>query len=158
MDLKAIEQLLRAHKSGELDTTTAAREISALHFEDIGHARVDHARAARQGFPEVVFGAGKTRAQPYYANAMDLRLSENYGQLRAADADGKPLPKVYVKVYARLADGSVKFHKDGYTDVRGRFDYASVNTPERQPIQRFSVLVLSEDRGAVIREAGPPPQ
>jgi len=63
MDLKAIEQLLRAHKSGELDTQAAAREIGALHFEDIGHARVDHARAARQGFPEVVFGAGKTRAQ-----------------------------------------------------------------------------------------------
>jgi pyridinium-3,5-biscarboxylic acid mononucleotide synthase len=63
MDLKAIEQLLRAHKSGELDTQAAAREIGALHFEDIGHARVDHARATRQGFPEVVFGAGKTRAQ-----------------------------------------------------------------------------------------------
>ncbi len=63
MDLQAIEHLLRAHKSGELDTTAAAREIGALHFEDIGHTRVDHARAARQGFPEVVFGAGKTRTQ-----------------------------------------------------------------------------------------------
>ena len=71
---------------------------------------------------------------------------------------GKPLSKVYVKVYAKLADGSVKFHKDGYTDIRGRFDYASVNTPERQAIERFSVLVLSEDRGAVIREAVPPQQ
>ena len=63
MDLKAIEQLLRAHKRGELDTEGAAREIGALHFEDLGYARLDHARAARQGFPEVVFGAGKTRAQ-----------------------------------------------------------------------------------------------
>ena len=59
---------------------------------------------------------------------------------------------------AILADGSVKFHKDGYTDLRGRFDYASVNTPERQAIQRFSVLILSEERGAVIREAAPPQQ
>src|SRR5256714_2502148 len=63
MDLKAIEQLLRAHKQGELSAEAAAREIGALHFEDIGHAHVDHAREARQGFPEVVFGAGKTRAQ-----------------------------------------------------------------------------------------------
>jgi len=61
-------------------------------------------------------------------------------------------------VYARLADGSVKFHKDGYTDLRGRFDYASVNTPERQAIQKFSVLVLSETKGAVIREAATPQQ
>src|ERR687885_1108018 len=62
MDLRELERLLRAFKSGELDEGEAARRISNLHFEDIGHTRVDHARAARQGFPEVVFGAGKTRA------------------------------------------------------------------------------------------------
>src|SRR5215204_3801290 len=63
MDIKELERLLRAFKQGELDDAEAARRISNLHFEDLGHARVDHARAARQGFPEVVFGAGKTRAQ-----------------------------------------------------------------------------------------------
>jgi len=63
MDLKELERLLRAFKQGDLDDAEAARRISNLHFEDLGHARVDHARAARQGFPEVVFGAGKTRAQ-----------------------------------------------------------------------------------------------
>ena len=69
---------------------------------------------------------------------------------------GKAVSKVYVKVYARLADGSVKFHKDGYTDLRGRFDYVSVNTPERQAAERYAILVLSEDRGAAIREVAPP--
>jgi hypothetical protein len=103
-----------------------------------------------------VSAGGKTRSLPYYANAMDVRLMENYGQVRAADAAGKPLPKVYVKVYARLANGQVKFHKDGYTDLRGRFDYASVSTHEPQPIVRYAVLVLSDDRGALIREANPP--
>jgi NCAIR mutase (PurE)-related protein len=63
MDLKELESLLRAFKRGELEEPEAARRISELHFEDLGHARVDHARAARQGFPEVVFGMGKTRAQ-----------------------------------------------------------------------------------------------
>jgi NCAIR mutase (PurE)-related protein len=63
MDLREIEQLLRAHKAGELDTPDAARRLSNLHFEQTEHARIDHARAARQGFPEVVFGVGKTRAQ-----------------------------------------------------------------------------------------------
>ncbi|MDB5306990.1 MAG: hypothetical protein JWO38_1192 [Gemmataceae bacterium] len=106
-----------------------------------------------------VTGAGKARVVTYFASEMDVKITENYGQLKVADAvGGKPLGKVYVKVYAKLADGSVKFHKDGYTDLRGRFDYVSVNTPERQPVQRFSVLVLSEDRGAVIREQGPPQQ
>ncbi|HEX8920503.1 MAG TPA: hypothetical protein VF766_03435, partial [Pyrinomonadaceae bacterium] len=63
MDLSEIEKLLRAFRGGELETSEAARLIRDLHYEDIGYARVDHARAFRQGFPEVVFGAGKTRAQ-----------------------------------------------------------------------------------------------
>jgi NCAIR mutase (PurE)-related protein len=63
MDLKELERLLAAHKSGELETNHAARLIHDLHFEDIGYARVDHSRSSRQGFPEVVFGAGKTREQ-----------------------------------------------------------------------------------------------
>ena len=104
-----------------------------------------------------VAAAGKTRSAPYYSSAMDLKLFENQGQLKVSNREGtKPLAKVYVKVYARLADGSVKFHKDGYTDLRGRFDYATVSTPEKQPIARFSVLVLSEDQGATIRETNPP--
>ena len=50
--------------------------------------------------------------------------------------------KALGKVYARLANGQVKFHKDGCLDLRGRFEYVSVNTPERTAIERFSVLVL----------------
>lgn len=63
MDLREIEKLLRQHREGHLDEREAARLIRDLNYEDVGYARVDHARAARQGFPEVVFGAGKTREQ-----------------------------------------------------------------------------------------------
>jgi hypothetical protein len=104
-----------------------------------------------------VIAAGKTRTVPHFASTMTVTMSESYGQLKVTDtAGGKAVPKVYVKVYAKLADGSVKFHKDGYTDLRGRFDYSSVNTPERQAIERFAILVLSDDRGASIRDVAPP--
>lgn len=63
MDQNELERLLEAFKKGELPSDEAARQIRNLHYEDVGYARVDHARATRQGFPEVVFGAGKTRAQ-----------------------------------------------------------------------------------------------
>ena len=107
---------------------------------------------------EIVAG-GKTRSQPYYANALEVTLQENYGQLKVVNAaTSKALPKVYVKVYVRLADGTVKFHKDGYTDLRGKFDYASVSTPEKSPINRFSILVLSDEFGALIKETNPPAQ
>src|SRR5207248_2962891 len=104
-----------------------------------------------------VTAAGKTRTVAHFATTMSVTMAENYGQLQVADATaGKAVGKVYVKVYAKLADGSVKFHKDGYTDLRGRFDYSSVNTPERLAIERFAILVLSEDRGAMIRDVTPP--
>lgn len=38
-------------------------DLTGATFEDLGFARVDHARSARQGFPEVVFGQGKTPSQ-----------------------------------------------------------------------------------------------
>jgi hypothetical protein len=104
-----------------------------------------------------ISAGGKTRSAPYYASAMEVKVTENYGQLRVTDTQtGKALPKVYVKAYARLADGTVKFYKDGYTDLRGRFDYASVSTPEKTPVERIAVLVLSDEHGALIREAAPP--
>lgn len=68
------------------------------------------------------------------------------------------MPKTYVKTYVRLADGQVKFWKDGYTDLRGRFDYSSVSTPEKVPPHRFAILVLSEQHGAQIRDVAPPAQ
>ena len=63
MDQNELEKLLNAFKSGDLDSRDAVERIKNLHFEDIGFARVDHSRAARLGFPEVVFGGGKTRTQ-----------------------------------------------------------------------------------------------
>lgn len=58
-----IQAVLRAHASGDLDQPAAVERIRNLAFENIGYARVDHARAYRQGFPEVIFGQGKTSLQ-----------------------------------------------------------------------------------------------
>ena len=54
--------------------------------------------------------------------------------------------------------GKVRFHKDGYTDLRGRFDFASLSGPNRTGAQQYAILVLSESDGAVIREVDAPVQ
>ncbi len=106
-----------------------------------------------------VVGGGQTQSQAYYSNALAVQVVENYGQVRVSqEKSGAPLAKVYVKVYARSKDGSVKFYKDGYTDLRGYFDYASLSTNELDFVDKFSVLILSDEFGAVVREAGPPKQ
>ena len=102
-------------------------------------------------------GAGVRRTQAYYANTLRVQMIEAYGQLAVAHAETrKPLAKAYVKVYARMNGGEVRFFKDGYTDFRGRFDYVSLNTNELDNVDRLSVLVLSDEFGAVVREAAPP--
>jgi NCAIR mutase (PurE)-related protein len=63
MDIKQLEHLIESFKRDGLDTHQTAKAIQNLFYEDVGYARVDHARAERQGFPEVVFGKGKSREQ-----------------------------------------------------------------------------------------------
>jgi NCAIR mutase (PurE)-related protein len=46
-----------------MSSDAAADAIANLSYEDIGFAKVDHARAHRQGFPEVIFGLGKSPDQ-----------------------------------------------------------------------------------------------
>jgi NCAIR mutase (PurE)-related protein len=63
MKTSEIERILASHAAGELSISQATENIKNLSYEDIGYARIDHARATRQGFPEVIFGAGKSRSQ-----------------------------------------------------------------------------------------------
>ena len=63
MKSEEIEQILRSHTAGELSTAQATDRIKHLSFENIGYARVDHDRSDRQGFPEVIFGEGKSPRQ-----------------------------------------------------------------------------------------------
>lgn len=63
MKTSDIEKILLLYSAGDLNAEDAATKIRDLSFEDIGYARVDHARAERQGFPEVILGQGKTPEQ-----------------------------------------------------------------------------------------------
>ncbi|MEK6262775.1 MAG: hypothetical protein AABP62_29610 [Planctomycetota bacterium] len=104
-----------------------------------------------------VVAAGQTKTQAYYSHSLAVQVIENYGQVKVThQTTAKPVAKAYVKVYAQMADGQVKFYKDGYTDLRGRFDYASLNTNDLDVATKFSVLIMSDDHGALVREAAPP--
>lgn len=60
MTEEQIRKILDQHKTGVVTTEEVLHRLRALPFEDLGFANVDHHRSLRQGFPEVVFGAGKT--------------------------------------------------------------------------------------------------
>jgi hypothetical protein len=63
MHADAIRQLLASVRSGELGVDEAVERLRRLPFEQMPFATVDHHRAVRCGFPEVVFCPGKTPEQ-----------------------------------------------------------------------------------------------
>lgn len=63
MQTEEIKKLLETYARGEIPIEDATQAIKNLSYEDVGFARIDHARAERQGFPEVIFGQGKRREQ-----------------------------------------------------------------------------------------------
>lgn len=58
-----ILRILEAVRAGKLGAQQAVERLKHLPFEDLGFAKVDHHRALRQGYAEVVLGKGKTPAQ-----------------------------------------------------------------------------------------------
>ncbi len=60
MNIESLKELLNDFKAGRLGEEAVLERLRTLPFEDLGFAKVDHHRSLRRGFPEVVYGAGKT--------------------------------------------------------------------------------------------------
>lgn len=58
-----VAKTLRDFKAGKMTLERAVRALRELPFADLGFAKVDHHRHLRRGFPEVIFGQGKTTEQ-----------------------------------------------------------------------------------------------
>ena len=63
MDPSRLKQLLDAVAGGQMPVDDAVQALTLLPGEDIEFAHIDHHRALRKGFPEVIFGEGKTAEQ-----------------------------------------------------------------------------------------------
>ena len=63
MEKTELLTLLSRVRDGALSPEDAAGLLERPAFEDLGYAKVDHHRAARQGAAEVIYGQGKTAEQ-----------------------------------------------------------------------------------------------
>ncbi|MFH1415860.1 MAG: nickel pincer cofactor biosynthesis protein LarB [Elusimicrobiota bacterium] len=92
MTQEKIKKLIRDIKEGRLTSAQAEERLKILPYQDIGFAKIDHHRSIRKGFPEVVYGKGKTAGQIlsiagklYDLNGIALvtRISaEKYGKIK----------------------------------------------------------------------------
>ncbi|TWT45519.1 N5-carboxyaminoimidazole ribonucleotide mutase [Phycisphaerae bacterium RAS1] len=95
MNPDALRLLLDQVAAGSLGVDAALRRLAHLPFENIEYARIDHHRALRCGFPEVIFGLGKTSRQ----------IETIFARLAAAGQDvlaTRIAPRAAARVVARF--------------------------------------------------------
>ena len=63
MENDHIRTILNNIENGTLTASEAYAQLKLAPFEDLGYAKVDHHREVRQGAPEVIYGASKTKEQ-----------------------------------------------------------------------------------------------
>ena len=99
MDEQSLRRLLDEVASGRTRADDAVAQLRRLPYADLGHAKVDHHRALRQGIGEAVYAPGKTADQ-----CVDI-----IGELLSSGT----LPVVLSRASAEQADAALMRHRDG---------------------------------------------
>ncbi len=94
MNEQDLRQLLDLVRLGALPPERAVARLKHLPFEDLGFAKVDHHRALRQGYAEVVFGKGKTPGQVAEIVKSMLRHKTNRQNILVTRADAQRVKRL----------------------------------------------------------------
>jgi NCAIR mutase (PurE)-related protein len=94
MDERRLKSLLDRYRRGALAQDALLRELRDLPFGDLEYAKVDHHRALRCGFPEVIFCRGKTLPQVAGIAREILRRESDLLATRATPAIHKAVRKL----------------------------------------------------------------
>ncbi len=92
-----LEDLLKRVKSGRTRIDEAIARLKSLPFEDLGYARIDHHRSLRRGFPEVIWGEGKSPNQILSIMKEMKRKGQNVMITRLDGGKAKAIQKVFPK-------------------------------------------------------------
>jgi NCAIR mutase (PurE)-related protein len=103
MNPRKIEDLLRRVKLGKTSVDQAIAQLKSLPFKDLGYARIDHHRSLRKGFPEVIWGEGKSSTQILSIMKEMKSKGQNVLITRLDEKKAKEIQKAFPKgrYYAR---------------------------------------------------------
>ena len=136
-----IKRVLEDYRNGTLSAGDAIDRFRILPFEDLGFANVDHHRSLRQGFPEVVFGAGKTEDEVVEIVRSMLERDHNVMVTRTN-------PSVYERVRELAQDarfharsGAISILKDDTLQGKGTVLVVSAGTSDL-PVAEEAAVTL----------------
>jgi len=87
IDEQRLHKFLEQVRSGSIDIGEAVSELRNLPYENLDFARIDHHRSIRQGFPEVIYGKGKTPEQIAIISEKVISRSGKLIVTRASQSD-----------------------------------------------------------------------
>jgi hypothetical protein len=126
MTKEEFQKLLHRYKNNRFTERQLLAKVSALPFESLGFATVDHHRHLRKGFPEVILAEGKTPAQ---VAAIAQRIARNGAPLlatRASLADFRAVKKKIARAH---------YHPESRT--------ITANEPKNPEKNRGVILVIT---------------
>jgi NCAIR mutase (PurE)-related protein len=97
MNIKKLELLLKKVKAGQIEIEEAIHQLRSLPFEDLGFVKIDHHRSLRKGFPEVIFGEGKTAAEVISIMQRLKEKGENILVTRLDEKKAASIKKIFRK-------------------------------------------------------------
>lgn len=97
MNVEKLSKLLHRLRQGRVSVEEALSELRSLPFEDLGFARVDHHRSLRRGFPEVIWGEGKSPEQILLIMKQLRAKAQNILITRLHEAKAKRIRKAFPK-------------------------------------------------------------
>ena len=99
MNPQKLQELLKRVKLGKTSIDEAIGQLKSLPFEDLGYARIDHHRSLRKGFPEVIWGEGKSPDQILSIMKEMKNKGHNVLITRLNEKKGKEIQKVFPKCH-----------------------------------------------------------
>jgi NCAIR mutase (PurE)-related protein len=125
-----ISKMLRRVRTGRLSVEDAVDRLRSLPYEDLGYAKIDHHRALRQGFPEVIFARGKAPAQVEGVVRRMLGRGHNILITRGDAALFERIKKLDSRAEFHQLSGAIAIRCDGKMRGKGKILVVSAGTSD----------------------------
>ena len=109
MNVQKLTLLLNKVKTGKITIEEALGQLRSLPFEDLGFTRVDHHRSLRKGFPEVIWGQGKTSEEIVSILKQLKRRGENILVTRLDEKKAAAVQKAFPKSHHHPRSGVLTY-------------------------------------------------
>lgn len=130
MTADQIKSLLEQVRGGTLSVDRALSRLRNLPYEDLGYAKIDHHRALRQGFPEVIFGLGKSPAHIEGVVRRMLPQKHNILITRGNEKLYRRIRKLSAKAEFHELSGAITIRRDATRRGKGMILVVSAGTSD----------------------------